>query len=227
MTPHVANLPAPDIPAPWAVLIEIARHTDRTMWCVIGGMMVQIHCALAGIPPVRATHDVDLLLNLLAQRTSAGVVADLKRLGFAPQEPGWPDAPFHRLRRRDDVIDILVPDHLPRHIRPSVARRAMMPIEGGAQANSRLIEVDLVGDNTRATVIVPDLLGALVLKAAASVADNRDAERHLPERCDARRPDPRPRRYEGTPPWLRPAPATRLEGPTRGPVPSGMARLAR
>jgi len=141
--------------------------------------MVQIHTYLAGLAPIRVTTDVDLLLNLMVQGVSvARVAAELSSLGFTPQEPAWPDAPFHRLRRGDDVIDVLVPDHLPQHVRPRLLRRAVMPIEGGAQALERTMEVDLVSDGARSTVTIPDLLGALILKAAAAISDTRDPERH-------------------------------------------------
>jgi len=53
-----------------------------------------------------------------------------------------------------------------------------MPIDGGTQALDRLMEVDLVHSGKRLTVTVPDLLGALVLKAAATGADSRDTARH-------------------------------------------------
>jgi len=149
------------------------------MWTVVGGMMVQIHAMLAGIPLIRVTNDVDLLLDLMTSKASVTqIAADLTSLGFTPQEPRWAGAPFHRLRRGDDVIDLLVPDHLPRHLRPTMLRRPVMPIEGGAQALARTMKVDLVHDGVRLTVTVPDLLGALVLKAAAAKADTRDAGRH-------------------------------------------------
>jgi hypothetical protein len=143
-------------------------------------MMVDIHARLAGVAPVRVTNDVDLLLDLLTRRASvSSIVADLEGLGFALQEPGWPDAPFHRLRRGGDVIDILVPDHLPKHVRPRILRRSIMPIEGGAQALERTMEVHIVHNDARFLVTVPDLLGALILKAAAAVKDNRDTDRHV------------------------------------------------
>jgi len=70
------------------------------MWTLVGGMMVHIHARLAGLPPARVTNDVDLLLDLMAGKASVtSVAADLTSLGFSPQEPGWPEAPFHRLRR--------------------------------------------------------------------------------------------------------------------------------
>jgi hypothetical protein len=142
--------------------------------------MAQVHAMLAGVTPHRTTHDVDLLVDVLARRASvASVVADLRSRGFEAQEPGWPDSPFHRMRRGVDVVDILVADHLPRHLGQQISGRPVMAIEGGAQALDRLIEVDIADGDEVATVTVPDLLGALVLKAAASAADNRETGRHL------------------------------------------------
>jgi len=172
-------IPTEGWPPPWPLLLEVAEFTNRAAWTVVGGMMVQIHAELAGIPAIRTTVDVDLLLHLMTRNVTVGtVVGSLQRIGFTPQEPGWPAAPFHRLRRGDDIVDVLVPDHLPTHVRPRVLRRPVMPIDGGAQALDRLMEVDLVHGSTRLTVTVPDLLGALVLKAAAAGADSRDRARH-------------------------------------------------
>lgn len=55
----------------------------------------------------------------------------------------------------------------------------MLEASGGAQAVERKSRLILVSDDSSVTVITPDLLGALVMKAAASVSDTRDAERHL------------------------------------------------
>lgn len=54
-----------------------------------------------------------------------------------------------------------------------------MVIDGGAQALTRTQSV-LVVDGPKVTELtLPDLLGALVLKAAAHMADGPDGERHL------------------------------------------------
>jgi hypothetical protein len=142
--------------------------------------MTQVHAMLADVCPHRTTNDVDLLVDVVARRSSVRrVVTDLLSRGFEPQEPGWPDSPFHRLRRGAEVIDILVADHLPKLVAPRVAGRSVMSIEGGAQALDRLMDVEIVDGDSRMTVMVPDLLGALVLKAAATVADGRDTGRHM------------------------------------------------
>ncbi len=108
----------------------------------------------------------------------AGITASLTARGFAVVEPGWPESPVHRLRREDDVIDVLVADHLPKHARPRL-RRPVMAVDGGAQALARTQRAVIEHDGGPVELTVPDLLGALVLKAAAHMADRRDRERHL------------------------------------------------
>jgi hypothetical protein len=162
------------------LLFELLSPTRPGEWALVGGLMTQTHALLAGVTPQRTTEDVDLLVDVLTRRSSvAAVVTGLESAGFEPVEPGWPESPFHRLRRGDDVIDLLVADHLPKRISPSVVNRPVMAIAGGAQARKRLMDVVVVVDKRPRTFRVPDLLGALILKAAAATMDSREAERHL------------------------------------------------
>jgi len=164
---------------PWSLLLEVAQRVSAK-WILVGGLMVQIHALLTGLSPSRTTNDVDMLLDLVANRAAVGrVLADLYAIGFISQDPGWPDAPYHRLLRDSDVIDVLVADHLPAKITPHVLGRPVMAIDGGAQALSRTMSVTVVWEDLQVHVVIPDLLGALILKAAAAIADNRDADRHL------------------------------------------------
>jgi DNA polymerase-4 len=100
--------------------------------------MVQLHARAAGVVEVRPTHDVDALVDVMAAGVSvAGIATALAARGFAVVEPGWPDSPVHRLRRGDDVVDVLVADHLPSHARPRLRRHPVMAVDGGAQALPR------------------------------------------------------------------------------------------
>jgi hypothetical protein len=165
---------------PWPVVIEIASVLPPRSWVLVGGLMVQLHARAAGVEEVRPTHDVDALIDVMAAGVSmAGITAALTARGFAIVEPGWPDSPVHRLRRNDDVIDVLVADHLPKHARPRLGRHPVMAVDGGAQALARTQPVVIEHDGSVIEVLVPDLLGALVLKAAAHTADRRDRDRHL------------------------------------------------
>lgn len=141
-------------------------------------------CSCMHAPPasakVRTTDDVDALIDVMGTDVTVSFVAGrLHGLGFELVEPGWDNAAAHRLRRGDDVIDLLVADHLPKHKRPRLAGHAVIATEGGAQALARTQRVTVIDGDTHVELVVPDLLGALVLKAAAHGADSRDRERHL------------------------------------------------
>ena len=165
---------------PWPLVIEIAGVLPAHSWVLVGGLMVQLHARAAGVEEVRPTNDVDALVDVTASGVSlAGIVGALTATGFEVVEPGWPESPIHRLRRDDAVIDILVADHLLKRAQPRLRRRPVMAVDGGAQALTRTQQVVIEADGGTVELTVPDLLGALVLKAAAHMADRRDRERHL------------------------------------------------
>lgn len=165
---------------PWPVVVEIASVLPPRSWVLVGGLMVQLHARAAGVDEVRPTHDVDALVDVMAAGVSmAGTTAALTAIGFAVVEPGWPESPVHRLRRNDDVVDVLVADHLPKHSQPRLGRHPVMAVDGGTQALARTQQVVIEHEDGTVDVAVPDLLGALVLKAAAHMVERRDRDRHL------------------------------------------------
>lgn len=167
-------------PPPWPLVTEVAELLPLGSWVLVGGLMVQLHARAAGVNDLRPTADVDMLVDVLAAGTSvAGIVDLLRAHGFEVVEPGWPNAPTHRLRRGEETIDLLVADHLPSRTIPRLLRRPVMAIDGGAQALTRTQRATVTQDGRTIELTVPDLLGALVLKGAAHSADSRDRERHL------------------------------------------------
>ncbi|MGY1669462.1 hypothetical protein [Geodermatophilus sp. SYSU D00710] len=87
----------------------------------------------------------------------------------------------YRFRRAKDgaVVDVLAPDHSPpRWPLRTAAGGETIRVEGGHQALERAIRLTVAKGDRSAVVPVPDLLGALVLKAAAWTSDNRDRSRH-------------------------------------------------
>lgn len=76
-----------------------------------------------------------------------------------------------------EVVDLMVPDH--DRPRPSHAGRGVMQVSGGTQAMDRLEVMNFRLDAGQATVPLPNLHGAIVLKAAAHMEDSRDRDRHL------------------------------------------------
>lgn len=166
---------------PIPLLLDIAEAVDPSSWVLVGGLMVQMHASMGGLES-RATKDVDLLIDVLSPSSSIkGVVRSLAKLGFEAQEPGLRGSAFHRMRKGQYVVDLLVADHLPTRKQQAthVNRWPVMEIPGGAQAIDRKMPVTIEAETRRSIVYIPDLLGALILKCAAYSADRRNRERHL------------------------------------------------
>lgn len=135
VTPIHVTAPPRGWAPPWPLVVEVAATLPEKSWVLVGGLMVQLHARAAGVIEVRPTRDVDALVDAMAVGVS---VAALVRLwtgrGFEVVEPGWPDFPIHRLCRSDDVINILMADHLPERSQPRLDRHPVMSVDGGAQA---------------------------------------------------------------------------------------------
>ena len=168
------------IPA-WKTVLDISEHVPKDSWMLVGGLMTQVHAGLAGYAS-RATVDVDVLVDVLASPHNVNaVIRSLERMGFEPQEPGLRGSVFHRMVSRELIVDVLVADHLPtgRQKAARVNTWPMLETPGGAQAIERKVEVEIASESRQATVLIPNLLGALVLKCAAWTTDGRNPHRHL------------------------------------------------
>jgi hypothetical protein len=156
---------------------------------LIGGLMVQLHGVAAGLPVVRPTNDVDILLHVETGRGRAAQVArGLEELGYrlAPSiDPRTGTA--HRFVRGpavvdlvSSVVDMVAADHAPPRALERFHGYDLVQVAGGTQALRRTVLAELaITGSARTTVSVPDAFGALILKAAAHKADTRDRDRHL------------------------------------------------
>jgi len=160
---------------PWPRVFEIASALPVDRWVLVGGLMVQAHALVAGIETSRVTVDVDAAVRVEAGAFSyTEAAAALARLGYALDDS---TRLTYHFTRGAHIVDLMVPDHerpVPRH-----ARREVMPVAGGQQAMRRLEFMRFEVRGAEATVPVPSLHGALVLKAAAHTVDSRDRDRHL------------------------------------------------
>jgi hypothetical protein len=156
--------------------------------------MVQLHGLAGGLPVVRPTNDVDVLVHVETERgRPAALARALEDLGYrlAPSiDPRVETA--HRFVRgsavvdivtSDDdrsVVDMVAADHAPPKTLERFRGHDLVRIEGGTQALRRtvLAELDITG-GALTTLSVPDAFGALILKAAAHKVDARDRDRHL------------------------------------------------
>ncbi len=178
--------------APWPNVAEIATVLPHTRWTLVGGLMTQLHTVHHGLDVVRPTNDVDIVLHL---ETTRGLASDaakaLEDLGYRMLTSIDPrQRTAHRFVRGTarvdlvtsgtDVVDVLVADHVAPRVVEQLRGRDLVAIEGGTQALRRTINAELsILDEGTTIVSVPNVFGALILKAAAFRTDSRDPERHL------------------------------------------------
>ena len=170
-----------DLLPPWSTVFEVVGATDAETWVLVGGLMVQLHARRSGVPPPRPTKDVDVVIDVVSKKTTAGsIAAQLSAIGFEPVIPRTKSAAMYRFQRGADQVDIMVPDHLPRWVMPRLRGYPAFEAPAGEQAirrrDSYVLTTTAAGTFT---VQVPDSLGALVAKGAAHIVDNRDSGRHL------------------------------------------------
>lgn len=178
----VISAPPGGWPPPWPQLVEIVEAIPHTQWTLVGGLMVQLHAAHAGLMLTRPTRDVDMILHVeTGAATFSGVQHDLERLGYMLREPVG-DGPVHRfVRGLGDVeaVDVMVADHLPPQLHPEALRRKVFAVPGGTSALRKTVNCEVDTGENVAILSIPDVLGALVLKGAAYLQDSRDGGRHL------------------------------------------------
>lgn len=160
----------------WSVLVALATTLQPTEWCLIGGQMVAFRASIAGVPAPRTSADLDVLSNLyLHPDAVARCARTVRALGFEVEEL---HTSGHRFTRGRLVVDVLAPDHPPRTAAlRTVGRRTTVEVPGGTQALQRLDLVPVEYAGREVLVPIPNLLGALLLKADATRL--HDPDRHL------------------------------------------------
>lgn len=167
---------------PWDTVFAVAEAVVPQAWMLTGGLMVQLHAMIGGLE-VRPTTDVDLLVDLMSDhRGIESVQRVLSGRGFVAQ-PGTLTGYTTRMIGRDGgQVDLLVADHLPGLLvkMAVLAGKPVLSMPAGAQARERSMYVEIADGTMRATIRIPDLLGALMLKSAAYSVDHAGfGERHL------------------------------------------------
>ena len=163
----------------WSLVAEFSSHLDPTQWALIGGQMVALHLHLAGEVPGRTTIDIDVVADLIAAADSFRACRAAAAAMDLVAQPSITGRNLHRFAGAAGQIDLMVADHLPSAVTRGFTRPAPVSIAGGQRALDRRIIVEIETEFGRGHVPLPDLVGALVLKARAAIADTRDRERHL------------------------------------------------
>lgn len=165
----------------WHALFDLSEKVPNN-WCLVGGQMVHLWCIERGIIPNRPTDDGDAVLDVRAQPTILHqVTAALVDIGFESAGQS-PEGHQHRWIRGDATIDVLIPENIGER---AAARRGItggttLEARGSRQALDRAELVTVRHDGRQAQIWRPNLLGALVLKAAAyTVPLDPAVKRHL------------------------------------------------
>ena len=179
-------------PYPWPNVAELARVLPPERWTLIGGLMTQLHAIHHDIDAVRPTNDIDIVLHIETARGAPNASADaLESLGYQLARSIDPRRQVgHRFTRGsahidivggdEDVVDVVVADHPAPRVEERMRQLDLVKVPGGTQALKRTMNCRLMIEGDAVTTIsVPRPLGAVILKAAAFVADSRDPQRHL------------------------------------------------
>lgn len=161
------------------------QRVESSSWAVVGGLMVHLHCAEAGIRASRTTEDIDLAIDVFADRTALyRLTVVLRDLGFQDVTPD-PLTGGSRLSyrwQRDGVkVDLMVPKRTgtQRRVARTITGRQSVELPAVQQAVMRSDRVAVMVDDAQyASVRRPNILGAVVIKAVASTQDRRDPDRH-------------------------------------------------
>jgi len=177
---HTVDIGGDDLLPPWSTVFDVIEATDANAWVLVGGLMVQLHALRATIPPPRATKDVDLVVDVAANRASvASVGVALNGIGFEPIVPANRKEPIYRFQRDAEQVDLMVADHLPARFKPRFMMRPAFAVPAGEQSLRRRDTFVLTSTTRSITLGAPDVLGALIGKGAAYMVDSRDPGRHL------------------------------------------------
>jgi len=168
----------------WRLIFAVAGCLRPEKWALIGGQMVWLYAVRAGALWPRTTRDVDMLANMelltgnlhscARALEDQGLRVRLDSSGFAYRFTDAEDGHATSLQ-----VDLLAPDHIKDKAKLRMQGGRAVQISGGTQALQRVEFVTARLDTGGSAVIpVPNLLGAIVLKAAAWAADSRERARH-------------------------------------------------
>lgn len=168
----------------WRTVLELAA-ADLPRWTLAGGLMVQVHLHAAGAQPLRATTDVDAIVDLQVstgrplERFATILTAEL---GMRVEASG-DGKRGHRFIRGDGAqVDVLAPDRTgPRASLKTIPPLTTVAAPGGRALLRDAVPVQLVYDGQAGVVLCPPPLSAVIAKwrAFAEILVQDDPDRHL------------------------------------------------
>lgn len=156
----------------WETIVDISDWFPAP-WTLIGARMVQLHAMAAGRQVPRLSLDADALADV---RAMPGATARLSTIliehGFVLGEMSTFGL-AHRFVRDGVSIDVLAPDGLrSERARLTVGNLHTVEVPGGSQGLRRTVVEDVRIGRRRGRIPVPNLLGAILLKARAVAVDD-------------------------------------------------------
>ncbi len=174
----------PDMPeeqtASWLGILDLYERLPQG-WTLIGGQLVHLHCAERGRFPERPTNDADTVIDVRADpRLLNTFTQTLEDLGFCSAGISA-EGRQHRWVRDKASIDVLLPEGIGERASERIGATGSptLPTQGGTQALQRSEVVAVTVGGREGFVRRPDLVGALVVKAAAHTnVGDQDPRRH-------------------------------------------------
>jgi hypothetical protein len=152
----------------WEAVAELTNHLAPQGWCLVGGLMVQLHAYEHAANP-RPTSDIDLLGDARVKPSITEQIGKtINALGGQLVDPPPTDPQLgYRFEINGQAIDVLATDGLRTSPR-TLGKRETAQIPGGTQALRRAesVEVSIDGEPPF-RLLRPSLLGAILLKARA------------------------------------------------------------
>ncbi|MBA3783029.1 MAG: hypothetical protein H0X12_14410 [Nocardioides sp.] len=155
----------------WQALLDLYERLSEG-WTLVGGQMVHLHCAERGYSPLRPTDDADMVLDIKA---NAEILLEFTtvlqdEMGFEA-DGITANGKQHRWKGTNSKasIDVLIPanvgERLP--LRKGATGSQTIQTPGGIQALHRTEVVAVTAAGREGFVRRPNLVGALIIKAAA------------------------------------------------------------
>lgn len=166
--------------ASWHALLDLYTMVPEG-WTLVGGQLVHLHCAERGHVSPRPTTDADAVVNIRAdQRMLARFTQALGELGFSPVTSG--SGHQHRWINGLAQVDVLIPEGVGERAAKlqGIGGAPTIASPGTTQALARTGALDVVVEGRSGRVLRPNLVGALVLKAAVrlDLGGQEAASRH-------------------------------------------------
>jgi hypothetical protein len=164
----------------WQKLGELAvEFGAERHWCLVGGLMVQLHAYEHGAES-RPTTDIDILGDARRRPSMTEQLAlILKDLGAELHLPSSTDAKIgYQFDVQGETFEVLGPEGLRDYPRTLGAFETIM-VNGGRQALRRTEKVSVsIGGTEPVIVRRPTLLGAILIKARAVAGVREKLEEH-------------------------------------------------